>query len=473
MHLRSAALLTCAALAAPATAAASVSSWQTCPVGPAGDTAFCKSGRSPQDLAVADGDVWVTTASEDLIRVSAAPATRGAMTFFAVPDFPGITKFHGTGGVARGPDGNLWIAEDNIPRAGRFTPAGVFSESPLTPYPALKIGGARDVVRGPDGAMWFTRAYGAMITRVTTAGVETDFPLPGTDSIGVALQSLVSGPGRKLWFIRSGQDAIGSITTSGAVEMFPTPKGIAFTSDLTAGPDGAIWFTARTNKSERGLVGRLAADGSFRIFDLGSYIPRAIHTDAGQLWIGSEIVAPAGHALIRMTTAGVVTRVEPLLFRPDISAITTGPDGAIWFADLSGAQVGRIDDGAAPAAAGPSPVEIDPSSLAVTPSAASVAISSSDDVTLDLRVAVDAPAVSGSAAERSRLRIAKRVRIRATRTVGKRSELRVAKGKRRVSVSLPASTRSALRNGAKLRIGLRATERTKRKTVVQATLRVR
>ena len=442
-----------AGLLVPQAAAASIASWQTCPIGPAG----------------ADGDLWVTTASEDLIRVSTAPATRGAMTFFAIPDYPGITKFHGTGGIARGPDGNLWIAEDNLPRAGVFTPAGAFSSFPLTPYPDRKVAGARDVVRGPDGAMWFTRAYGAIISRVTTGGVETDFPLPGTDKVGVALQSLISGPGGKLWFIRSGQNAIGSITTAGTTAMFPTPAGIAFTSDIAAGPDGAIWFTARTAASKRGLVGRLAPDGTFRIFDLGTYIPRAIHSEDGQLWIGSEIVAPSGHALIRMTTSGVVTRVEPLLFLPDISAITTGPDGAIWFADITGAQVGRVDGKAAPVTGAPTPVEIDPASLAVTGTGISLEVESTADATLDVRAAVDAPAAATSA---ETFRGAKRVRVPRVRTVGSRS-LPVTAGKRRVSVRVPASVRRSLRRGGRLKVAVRATATTKRKTVVQATLRAR
>lgn len=457
--------------AAPTVAGASVSSWQTCPIGPAGDTALCSSGRSPQDLESAGGSIWVTTAASEIIKVSTVPLTRGAMTFFAIPHPPGWVdgKVHGSDGIARGPDGNLWFAENYIARAGRMTTAGAFSFTGLTPYPDIKVRGARGIVRGPDGALWMTRFSGPMITRVTTGGTVTDFKLPGSDPF-VALQEIISGPGSKLWFIRSGHRAIGSITTSGTPSEFTLPPGVANAAALTNGPDGAVWFTAVTTAApRRGLVGRLAPGGSFRLFDLGTYIPRAIHSDGSQLWIGSQIIGPSGHAMLRMTTSGVITRVEPLLFRPNVSAITDGPDGAIWFTDLSGAQVGRIDGKTTPVAGAPTPVEIDPSSLAVTGSGVTLDLESSADADLDVRVALD----SGSAgAGAIRVRGAKRVHVPAIRTVGSRS-LRLKTGKRRISVPLPASVRRSLRRGRKLEIGVRATETTKRKTVVQATLRAR
>ena len=46
-----------------------------------------------------------------------------------------------------------------------------------------------------------------------------------------------------------------------------------------------------------------------------------------------------------MTTGGSWT-VTPLLFSSQVSSITTGPDGAIWFADLVGNRIGRLTTGA-------------------------------------------------------------------------------------------------------------------------------
>lgn len=460
-----------ALLTLPASAAGSVTTWQTCSVGPAGDTALCTSGGFPQDLTSAAGALWVTTANSELIRVSADATTRGAMTTFPVPEPASSTPgaYRGASGIAPGPDGALWFMADKANRIGKMTTAGAFSFVPMTEYPDIKVSGARDIVRGPDAAMWITRYSGGMITRVAADGTQTDFRLPGTDTY-VALQDITSGPDSKVWFIRSGQRAIGSITTSGTPTMYPLPAGVAFAAGIDAGPDGAIWFTGVTTVTpRRGIVGRLSPTGTYSLFDLGSYVPRAIHTAGGQLWLGSEIVGGTGHALLRMTASGVVTRYEPLLFQPDISGITTGPDSAIWFTDLSGAQVGRVDGMDVPVTGAPSPISIAPGSLAVTDTGASVVLDAGVSADLELRAGLTTTAATASAL---RVKNAKRVVVPRTKAVG-RVLLSVKSGKRRVPIRLSAAGRRALRRGAPLRIAVRATEASMRKTVVQALLRRR
>jgi streptogramin lyase len=57
-------------------------------------------------------------------------------------------------GIATGPDGALWFAEDSAPyKIGRITPAGTITQFPL-PFPTLL--GARGIAVGSDGALWFT-----------------------------------------------------------------------------------------------------------------------------------------------------------------------------------------------------------------------------------------------------------------------------------------------------------------------------
>ncbi len=125
-----------AALALPQAAAGSITTWQTCSVGPAGDTALCTSGGFPQELTSADGDLWVTTARGEIIRVSAAAATRGAMTFFPIPG-PSGTTF--AGGITLAPDGRLWFAQEREVRAGQLSTAGAFTFTALTADPARKV----------------------------------------------------------------------------------------------------------------------------------------------------------------------------------------------------------------------------------------------------------------------------------------------------------------------------------------------
>ena len=67
--------------------------------------------------------------------------------------------------------------------------------------------------------------------------------------------AITAGPDGALWFTGNiGSNGvnglIGRITTAGAITEFPIPSG-STAMDITAGPDGALWFTE--------LIARLAA----------------------------------------------------------------------------------------------------------------------------------------------------------------------------------------------------------------------
>lgn len=73
---------------------------------------------------------------------------------------------------------------------------------------------------------------------------------------------ITAGPDGALWFTASGNAGrIGRITTSGSLSEYATltsggPLGI------TAGPDGALWFTERQGRK----IGRIATSGSISEF---------------------------------------------------------------------------------------------------------------------------------------------------------------------------------------------------------------
>jgi streptogramin lyase len=98
--------------------------------------------------------------------------------------------------------------------------------------------------------------------------------------------------GSPRWDNGSGS-GIGRITPAGAITEFTGPGS---PGGITAGPDGALWFT--------------------------------------------EI---AGDKIGRMTTAGMVTAEISIAAASATHEITTGPDGALWFAEAGKDQIGRID----------------------------------------------------------------------------------------------------------------------------------
>ena len=76
------------------------------------------------------------------------------------------------------------------------------------------------------------------IGRITTAGVVTNYTGTGISD----LPGITAGPDGALWFTNYGNNSIGRITTTGVVTNYTDPAS-AGPSRITAGPDGALWFT--------------------------------------------------------------------------------------------------------------------------------------------------------------------------------------------------------------------------------------
>ena len=124
-----------------------------------------------------------------------------------------------------------------------------------------------------------------------------EFPLPLPNS---SAGEITAGPDGNLWFIEIFSNRIGRITPAGQITEFPLPAPADLSdydnllATITAGPDGNLWFTE----------------------DFSSHIWRI--TPAGQI---TQFPLPAGSI-----PAG----------------ITAGPDGNLWFTDEGTNQIGRI-----------------------------------------------------------------------------------------------------------------------------------
>ena len=138
------------------------------------------------------------------------------------------------------------------------------------------------------------------------------------DAAGV--NQITAGPDGNLWFIEEYGDRIGRITPKGKVTEFSvgiTPG--AFLSGITAGPDGNVWFT----------------DAAWRT-------PSAATTSSPA---GSD-ASPKGE--VTEFSAGITTRSSCAIDGScgDSSAspesITAGPDGNLWFTEHFAGRIGRI-----------------------------------------------------------------------------------------------------------------------------------
>jgi len=84
---------------------------------------------------------------------------------------------------------------------------------------------------------------------MTTGGVITSYSDPRINGPW----GITAGPDGAVWFTNDGDNTIGRITTSGAVTSYSDPS-ISRPLGIAAGPDGAVWFTNGGNNS----IGRIA-----------------------------------------------------------------------------------------------------------------------------------------------------------------------------------------------------------------------
>jgi sugar lactone lactonase YvrE len=145
---------------------------------------------------------------------------------------------------------------------------------------------------------------------------------------------ITAGPDGALWFTNNIGNSIGRITTAGAVTSYQDP-GILFPTGITSGPDGALWFTNTVANS----VGRITTAGAVTSFtdpNISNSLFDITSGPDGALWFGS-----GNSAIDRITTAGAVTSyTDPSISGP--GGMTAGPDGALWFTNDFSNSIGRI-----------------------------------------------------------------------------------------------------------------------------------
>jgi streptogramin lyase len=285
--------------------------------------------HTPDDAAKGpDGNVWFAEDSSDIVgRVTPA----GTVTELT----SGITPGAGVSGMVTGADRNLWFAELDGNAIARLAPGtGTVTEfsgglsAAATPY---KVG------LGPDGNVWFTELLSSNIGRITPTGVITEFPLVATSAT-----SITGGSDGNIWFTETGganPGAIGRITPTGTITEFPVTAG-SEPYGIALGPDGNIWFTEQRHGLD--AIGRITPAGVVTEFRTGvtpNTNPTGITAAPdGNLWF-TELHGGLG----RITPAGVVTEFALPSSVTMPSFITAGADGNLWFGeDVIGGLLVRV-----------------------------------------------------------------------------------------------------------------------------------
>ena len=274
-----------------------------------------------------DGNLWFRDGfNKAIVRITPA----GAISSYTAPDVGG------NGDITAGPDGNLWFTNPGTPAnaIGRISTTGVISTSP-----SPGTGSVEQISAGPDGNLWFTVPGLDRVGRITVDGARTTFE--GNRIRGP--RGLATGEDGNVWFLNA-HGQIGRITPDGAVTNFSSPDS-AFLGEIASGPDGNVWFTGNTmcpgpgdDPTVCGAVGRITPSGEITLFRTGPRTTEDITAGPdGNLWFTDDL-----GSVLRITPTGAVTSFPAPGFKRTAS-ITAGPDGSLWFVDRSwDAKVGRM-----------------------------------------------------------------------------------------------------------------------------------
>lgn len=288
-------------------------------------------GTAPNSLTDGpDGDLWFVDA-DAIGRITPS----GQVTEFSGGLNPGSEPH----AIIAGPGGNLWFTDVGTTHAlGEITPSGQITEFDAGTHGLNPAAAPYDLTAGPNGSVWFTdvgttRAVG----EIGATGTITEHTY--SNDVNDELNAITEGPGGKLYVAVQGNHPTLAILDpgTGTFTRLPVTNVPAYPNDLTAGPDGNVWFDGNAS------VSRLAA-GTDTITDFGTAngmqagaAPDAMTAGPdGNVWFIDQY---SGHdAIGRVTPSGTVTEF-PIADTP--WDITTGIDGNLWV-PMSGPAILRL-----------------------------------------------------------------------------------------------------------------------------------
>src|SRR5579864_5495270 len=257
-----------------------------------------------------------------------------------------------------GPDGALWFTPYySYLGIGRFDPV---THNSTTINPALNTCPSR-IVTGSDQNLWYLDQCGHSVganyvydvVRITTVGVATVFPMPNSNNF---LEDIASGPDGNLWVTDYNNHDIYRVTTAGAVTQFSLIQGalpnqvIGQPGEITGGPDGNLWFKENLsdplNSYNGGAVGFITPQGALTQGLKNLENPKLNYNggivagpDNLSVWTADGYYGSPSIADITVATRTISNTYAPAPGSHP-TAITTGPDGNLWFLEPTANKIG-------------------------------------------------------------------------------------------------------------------------------------
>ncbi|HEV7752223.1 MAG TPA: hypothetical protein VGO71_11810 [Baekduia sp.] len=309
-----------------------------------------------------DGKIWFVDSGNAGPASIGRMTTAGAITAADVIRFPDSTL----GGTATlGPDGNMWVQQDNHLAK---VPVAATQTSDITSYTLSSgNGGFASIASGPDGRLWFGQNH--VIGTSTTDGTI------GAYSTGTSatITGVLVGPDSKIWYAAG--NAIARMSTTGVAgpgDAFTLPAGNANIYWMTVGPDDNVWFT----EANPAAVGRITPAGVITIFPTPTTasLPFGIAAGPdGQLWFVERDGDKIGSIPTSATSGADITEYPVGGSNIGLEYIVAGPDKRMWFNEFNTQSLGAITTSAADVTAPPvtppvlTPAVITPPAVTPTP----------------------------------------------------------------------------------------------------------
>jgi hypothetical protein len=184
----------------------------------------------------------------------------------------------------------------------------------------------------------------------TTTGEIADlctYPYASTTQLGALLYD--NGNANQSWnghfylvqemWDNSANGGKGGCSQGSHIFEYPIPTSGSFPFDITAGPDGNLWFT-EVNPAA-GKIGRITPAGTITEYPLpvGDSGPLGITAGPdGNLWF----TEPLGNKIGRITPTGAFTYYLIPTSDSGPYGIAAGSDGNLWFTEQGGNNIGKI-----------------------------------------------------------------------------------------------------------------------------------
>jgi virginiamycin B lyase len=164
-------------------------------------------------------------------------------------------------------------------------------------------------------------------------GQSVNFPIPSPYG---GVYGITAGSDGAIWFTEANKAKIGRLTLSGSFTEYPITVN-AYPFEITSGPDGALWFTEAGGSG----IGRITTGGVYSRFNVPTNQSDPYGITVGPdnaLWFTEVNAGKIG----RITTDGSITEYSIPTSGSYPINITAGPDGALWFTETKGSKIGRI-----------------------------------------------------------------------------------------------------------------------------------